>query len=142
MYFGYLEFQLLVWFNEIWDDEGQARKFIEKMLDGRIGSTKGALEKLNLSKADRKTLLSFLERIQLLAHDRNLVCHNPYMTIAGGECKKGAIFGIRSATHELGSNVRKANLADIQRFESDAARLCVECHQLFPVLQSGLPPRK
>lgn len=142
LYFGYLEFQLWVWFNEVWDDEERARKFVDKMLDGKIGSTKGTLEKLNLSKADRKALLSFLERIQSLAHDRNLVCHNPYMTLAGGEPKKGAIFGIRSATHQLSSNVRKASLTDIRRFESEAAQLCAACHQLFPILKSGLPPRK
>ena len=143
MYFGYLEFQLWLWFSEVFDDEDRARLFVEKKLGGKVGSMKGALEGLNLKTEDRKKLLSFLERIKTLAESRNLVCHNPYMTIAGGhgERDKGAIFGVRSAMSQLSTDVRKADLADLRRFESDAARLCAECHQLFPILQSGLPPK-
>ena len=144
MYFGYLEFQLWLWFNEVADDEERAKDFVTKTLERKVGSVKSALEGLNLKKEDRKRLLGFLESLQALAESRNLVCHNPYMTIAGGyrERDKGAIFGIRSATLQRDPDIREANLSDLRRFESDAARMSAECHHLFLVLQSGLPPKQ
>lgn len=144
MYFGYLEFQLWLWYNEIFDDQEKAVKFVDKMLVGKAGSVKGSLEKLSLSKPDRMTLLGFLDDVIALAASRNLVCHNPYFTVGGREHegKDGAIFGVRKATINLSSPIPEARLPDIRRFADDAARLCRESHKMFQILQAALLPKK
>ena len=143
MYFGYLEFQLWFWYYEIFDDQEKAVKFVDKMLAGKIGATKGAIEGLKMSKEDRKRLLAFLDEVISLAKSRNLVCHNPYFTIEGreGEGKEGAIFGVRQSTINLSTPVAYAQLAEIRGFANDAARLCGESHQLFPLIHAALPSR-
>jgi hypothetical protein len=144
MYFGYLEFELWLWYNEIFDDQEKAVKFVEKILTGKAGSIKGSLEKLPLSKPDRVSLLAFIDQVIALAASRNLVCHNPYISPGGreGEVVDGAIFGIRSATINPSNPIQEAKLADIRRFADDASQLCRESHKLFQILQAALPPKK
>ena len=144
MYFSYLEFNLWLWYNEIYDDEEKAKVFVDKMISGKAGATKGGLEKLNMKSSDRKILLEFIDRVLTLAISRNLVCHNPYLTLGGrkGERDRGTIFGVRGLTRDINAPIAKAKIADIRRFAEQAFALCGECHRLFPILQSGLPPKK
>jgi hypothetical protein len=141
--FGYCEFLLLTYYNEIHDDPEKALALLELPLKKRVGKLKGELERLKITTDERKRILDMLDRFDALAISRNLVCHNPYMTMVGrqGEGNCGAIFGVRSAIKETGGAVAVADISDLRRFEQDAARLFVEFHQFFPVLQSGLHPK-
>jgi len=140
MLFGYLEFQLWIWFNEIFNDEQKSKEFVRKQLAGKVSSIKSAIQNLEMKKEDRKLLLSFMCRISRLAESRNLVCHNPYLTIGGekGNRDNGAILGSRSATLNFGAEIRNAKLPNLIEFEKEAARMCAECHQLFPIIQTAI----
>lgn len=142
--FGYCEFLLLTYYNEIHDDAGKAIQFLEATLKRRVGLLKGEVGKLALKKEDRKALLCLLGRFEQLAHKRNLVCHNPYMTIPLGHGKHhgGAIFGARAAVKGSGDQGAVAEFSDFIAFDESAARMQDEFHQLFPVFQAGLPRKQ
>lgn len=141
--FGYCEFLLLIYYNEIHDDAGKAIQFLKATLKRRVGLLKGEIGKLTMKKDDRKALLELLSRFEQLAHKRNLVCHNPYMTIPLGHGKHhgGAIFGARAAVKGSGDQGAVANVSDLTMFDESAARLQADLHKLFPVFQSALPPK-
>lgn len=142
--FGYCEFLLLIYYNEVHGTEEKATEFLDLPLNRRVGKLKGGLERLNISTAERKSLLGMLDRFEELAHKRNLVCHNPYMTIPLLHDKhhSGAIFGARTAVQSGGNQIAAAKVSDLLDFDERAARLQAEFHQLFPVFQRGLPPKK
>lgn len=146
MYFGYLEFHLWLWYNEIHDSKLKAEEFYGKQLSGRVGSIKDGTDRMTLSKDDRKELKSLLDRFLLLAESRNLVCHNPYITIGGreNEVKNGRIFGLRMATINDTDPIPEASIADVEGFARTAFTLCGDFHRLFGIFQAGLPaaPRK
>lgn len=144
--FGYCEFLLLMYYNEIHDDAEKATEFLGSTLKRRVGILKGEIEKLNMTKDNRKRLLDLFDRFEKLSHKRNLVCHNPYMTIplGGGKHHGGAIFGAGAAVKLGGDQVAipEARLSDLRQFDKSAAGMEAEFHQLFPVIQAALPPKK
>ncbi len=144
--FAYCEFLLLMYYNEIHDDAKKAETFLDAPLSRRVGILKGEIEKLSLTKNNRKKLLDLLTRFEQLSHKRNLVCHNPYLTIPLGPGKShgGAIFGARTAVKIGGDQIAltKAKLSDLRNFDVTASGIQSEFHQLFPVFQSALPSKR
>ncbi len=147
VHFSYLEFSLWFWFNEIHDDRDAMREFVTKEFTEKLRRIRRPIDESTMPVDDRKMFMSLFDRAAALAITRNLVCHNPYLTLGSGENEvhRGAIFGIRKTSLEDVpeiATIPKAGIPEIERFASDAAVLCEDFYRGLVVLQRHLPLTK
>lgn len=144
IYFGYLEFQLWLWHNEFHDDQTKAEWFVDQDFKRKVGSICHWLDGLSMPTNERKALKSVLKRAVELAKWRNLVCHNPYLTIGErqDERESGRVFGIRMATINNSDPIPEASINDIEGFATEALSISEALHSGLGVFQKYLSPKR